>query len=262
MYFDNNNLVMFEKYDIRDNFIAYFDILGYKDKLNSDKDNNGANLLNIISDIINFSEILVSYNTKSESKTEIKMRALSDSYIFSTETDYVSLMLMVGGIQAASIFNDIFIRGSLCYGSLFLNEKIAFGQGLVEAYKLESKLAVFPRLIIDDSFFSGIVYKDSEIYKRDVTIKEVEYSLKKLICNDFDQYKFIDYLEIMKNYKEKEINIYPDNKNAFDKFLNDHAKYIKLNLQNENKRIVQKYHWCKNYHNEFCKKYKYLDLII
>jgi len=125
---------------------------------------------------------------------------------------------------------------------MFITNDFALGKGLINAYKLESEMALFPRLIIDNSFFIGATEIASQNNKANIHINELIYSMRKLYCNDFDNYRFVDYLEIMKNYKEIEMASNANSSHSFQDILNDHAKYIKINLQNENRRIVQKYH--------------------
>jgi hypothetical protein len=85
---------------------------------------------------------------------------------------------------------------------------------------------------------------------------------------DSDGNKFVDYLEAMKGYKDKEV-IYKDkigyvgDSYDFVRILDDHKRYILDNIKSKDMRIEQKYRWCKNYHNTFCSQYpEYQNLII
>jgi len=42
-----------------------------------------------------------------------------------------------------------FLRGGISTGSYFADDNMIFSKGLVNAYQLESKKAIYPRVIID-----------------------------------------------------------------------------------------------------------------
>ena len=109
-----------------------------------------------------------------------------------------------------------------------------------------------------------MVYEESDIKKHFIAYFDI-LGYEEKLCKDKN--KGVGLLNIINDiiaFSEYMffLNTKSESKNTFEKFLNDHAKYIKLNLQNKDKRIVQKYHWCRNYYNEFCKKYRYHELII
>lgn len=235
---------------LKNYFIAYFDILGYKDKLNQDYEDNNTNTYDAIKACISLSKKLIKYNPD-----EIKMKVFSDNFFFCAENNYLKLLSLVGCLQCALSSINIFVRGSIVYDEIIFDEDFIYGKGIINAYKLESEISIFPRIIIDDSFFNGI----KKIEKvDDLSIFESSrlYNISKNI--DFDNNQYLNYLDILRDYKENgEKNI-----NKFIDILSDHADNIKLNLENPDKKIQQKYQWCKNYHNEFCKKYNYIDLKI
>ncbi len=49
----------------------------------------------------------------------------------------------------------IWVRGAIVKGILYCGNGEVFGSGLNEAYKLEEKLAVYPRIIMTKSTFDG-----------------------------------------------------------------------------------------------------------
>ena len=55
-----------------------------------------------------------------------------------------------------SIMKGFLIRGSIVYGKLIHTKDIIFGPALVEAYNRESKIAKYPRVIIDDVIFRDL----------------------------------------------------------------------------------------------------------
>jgi hypothetical protein len=50
----------------------------------------------------------------------------------------------------------IFTRGSICLGKLYHEESVLFGMGLVDAFKLENRAAIYPRILIQDQLIQPI----------------------------------------------------------------------------------------------------------
>jgi len=94
--------------EIKKYFIAYFDILGIEDKLMKEDENKSIELFDIIDNIVLYSKEQFNNLKKTESDINIKMKVFSDNFLYYTEKEYISLIFMLGGIQAASITNDIF----------------------------------------------------------------------------------------------------------------------------------------------------------
>jgi hypothetical protein len=58
---------------------------------------------------------------------------------------------------------ECLIRGAVTSGPLYHSGGIVFGQGLVKAYEMESQMAKYPRIIVDDNLLIGTtVGSDSE----------------------------------------------------------------------------------------------------
>jgi hypothetical protein len=167
---------------------------------------------------------------------------------------------LIARLQTSFIPLNIFIRGSLSYGRIVFDNNFLYGKGLIDAYKIESEIAIYPRIIIDDSFFTGATLVESDRYSYDVSVNQILLSLKNCYSIDFDSNKFIDYLG-MKKYTED------NTKETYDKYpfidlIKDNARNISYNIQTENKRIKQKYQWCRNYHNAICERYNFPECLI
>jgi hypothetical protein len=247
-------------FDVKDYFIAYFDILGFEKMVNQNNKKKDLLLLTMINECIANSKEVISLFNETGNKVDIKFKVFSDNFIFCTEKDYISLLSMVSIIQSSFLLYNIFIRGSLSYGKMFFDEEFIYGKGLIEAYKIESEIAIFPRLIIDNTFITGASKILTLKWKKEVSFELTLESLKNIYCVDFDNNLFIDYLGMIK-YREDETG-QASKGCSFLEILDIHARNICYNLQTENKRIEQKYQWCKNYHNYICTKYNILDKVI
>jgi len=56
----------------------------------------------------------------------------------------------------------VFVRRGISIGPLYHDTNVVFGPALVEAYKLESRIAKFPRILVSDQVYTasqnGIVH--------------------------------------------------------------------------------------------------------
>ena len=132
---------------------------------------------------------------------------------------------------------------------------------------MENGIAIYPRIIIDDSFIEGMK-KDFLIRPlglqgdcgnlKDITqVLTYEHFIaqglgKVFIAKDFDWF-YINYLGYWgyMSYIEKRK---PEDYDLMS-FLKQHKDFIESNLKTyrDKKNILQKYLWCKGYHNSFCK---------
>jgi hypothetical protein len=235
--------------------IAYIDILGFKNIIENEKEN----AIKKITGCIN--KGLQSYNKllRNTSDNEIdftgakiidiknpKHLVFSDSVIFhieDEENNLIRFLFALGCLQKSFIEHNIFIRGSVAKGEIFEDKKNVFGPGVNEAYKLESEIAIFPRIVIHDD----LVLKLKE--------KEAQFPLLKLnryIIEDYQGVFFLDYLSIpifpiiKKNLTKSEITSFKKHKKNITEELED----IK-NLRNERNKdkIIGKYLMLSCYHD-------------
>lgn len=209
-------------------YVAFLDILGFKNIVNS----NDAFYIHNIFNKIRLAKKLVKKDRGGKITEETKFYFFSDSIVcaipVSEENALSSLASNCLLIQHAlwSEIGPIWLRGAIVKGDLYCGNNEVFGPGLNEAYKLEEKLAVYPRIIMTKSTFE----------------KGLEESSQK-DCMDFvvdtpDGLKMIDTLA------------YP--------FVFD-LEIIKLQIVNTLKsetdpRIRDKYLWIRDYFNSFVRR--------
>ena len=254
-----------DELNTKDYFIAYLDILGYQGKLIQEEKNNDNEFLNTINlsvKMADFFAFSLSENLKDKNKNAVIIkRIFTDNFFYCTEKDYQVLLDLVSSLQAMFIHRNIFIRGALYYGKLYIDDNFIYGSSIVNAYEIESKIAIFPRVIIDDTFFNGILSIETANGKNDLTFdKIIAYFNAHYYDTDIDNNKFVDYLGVLKNALDKPYS--GEKTYDFNTLIKDHAYYITENLKTDNKSVAQKYQWCKTYHNIFCIKNGYNDLVI
>lgn len=253
--------------------LVYLDLLGFKELISNE--NEVEKIYNILSEARK--ELLVKgmmYNKKS--KENFGQFTFSDLFVRAINIDdeiesknYQNLLrreiIILGLAQSYLIINnDTLIRGAITIDDLYFNksDSIVVGPALVNAYKLESKSAVYPRIIIDpniiskigESFFTNEVIELNDLKEQDdFTGNAVTYGC---LQKDLDGMYFIDYLEVAV------IMDFPNDYELWIDFMQKHKKSIQEKISNYsvyNKTktdisIFQKVSWLKNYHNKFIKR--------
>lgn len=193
----------------KEKYIAFLDILGFKDMVKKSGQTQVAkDEIHIILDEMN--KIVISDKTENSNKRNV-VKHISDSIILSYE-EFPQLVEKIIKIQIAFIKYDVYLRGAVTFGKVFDNTKTIYGPGIIRAYELESSIAIYPRIIIDDG--SDNMFE---------SINEMGNKIKK----DQDGLLYI-------NWKNPQIDL-------IDKIES------KIKENKNNCRIRQKYEWLKFY---------------
>jgi len=224
-------------------FIAYLDILGYESHIAKI---GVSGLANVLNESIKQSKEMITYfqkaNEERSDNYDFDIKVFSDNFFFCTKKDWFGLALLSSLVQGGLMLSGILVRGSICYGEIYFSEDFVCGKGLIDAYKLESEIAIYPRIIIDSSYFDSVEKISTSNLDR----------LQKLSRKSGDGYEFLDYMR----------RCLGDDRLVSD-FLNVQKKHVEDNLkETENNRVKQKYQWLKNYHNSFCKEHGYDEHLI
>ena len=134
------------------------------------------------------------------------------------------------------------MRGAISVGDLYMDETFIYGEALLNAYNGESKIASYPRIIIDKNVFNC----DSEDILKLYNFPDDE----EIICRDQDG-------EFYLNPFWGITRLAGNDKNEIDEVLNQIRTFILSEYQGQvskNKRLVfPKYYWLANQFNEYCR---------
>jgi len=83
--------------------------------------------------------------------TDLQMAAFSDCYVISEIFPAWHVLAAVQTLGASLLKTGILTRGAVVYGEAYHKGRVLFGPGIVEAYKLESEVAKYPRILVTDS---------------------------------------------------------------------------------------------------------------
>ncbi len=231
---------------------VYIDILGFKDILSTTVDKDGKDISENINKIISAYTAIrdvwdlddTSLLNKIPSKSK-KITTFSDCLVISFKTDEESevfhTLVEIQWMLMRLITRGILCRGAITYGKLIHTDEFLFGPALAEAYILESKAALYPRIILHEDLieFAGNTnrfHKDSELEKE---------FIKKILEKDSDGMYFIDYFASA----ESELDSHYD----FPEYLYIIGKTVREGLEKYNNTfkadIKVKYQWMKEKYN-------------
>lgn len=104
----------------------------------------------------------------------------------------------IGMMQGDLANQKVSIRGAVTLGQIAYESGHIFGPGFIRAYDLESRIANFPRIILDYSILKGMM-EDSRLFS-DHNSTEDEYNyLKRQVKLGSDGIHFVDYIRVTMN---------------------------------------------------------------
>ncbi len=140
--------------------LCYVDILGFRDRINSTLDDvyEIQQTYALLHSMKDYSLAQRFYPDEEPPRCLSHFQAFSDLIIRATELNDKSLLadalnfecMVLAHAQCREIFSSgILLRGAMCVGDLFIGDHATFGPALINAYDIESQVAVFPRIVID-----------------------------------------------------------------------------------------------------------------
>lgn len=243
-YMNNMNTPVYES-----RILAFVDILGFKNMVLA-SDNNyqeQQRILKAMSIIHRVKELNDSGSDGGLRRYGIHVTTFSDSAIISYPLShdgglfYVLMDLI--HLQIDLLMLGIFIRGGITIGAAHHDEFNAFGPAMVEAYELESKKAVYPRMILtEETIKTGLMYSPSHQNQYDICL------FSNLIRQDTDGFFYLDYLTQSQEF-DYPVPVYykwmQSVRHAIVSNLN--ASYGSANVNDQ--RIYEKYRWMLTYWN-------------
>ncbi|MBK9479641.1 MAG: hypothetical protein IPP56_09545 [Bacteroidetes bacterium] len=186
--------------------VAYIDILGFtemiKNTVREDNPETSSQNLNAIYNIVaNFQEYFNQIRTRRGLKDNCSITMFSDLIVFSQpQSESVGVLAMFEALKRLQInmlSKNILLRGSIVFGKLVHNQNIVIGPALINAYNVESKSAVYPRIVIDPKVMNLYVRKNGIIHRAGKKIKDLDYDIT---SDDFDGTYYIDYFNFVDDY--------------------------------------------------------------
>lgn len=169
---------------IKEYYIAYFDILGYQAffKETPEKANEFLNTIHsVIANTVNYVQ---SFNdsvlTSQFANMHIQSKIFSDNILLCIEVGndvakeklrVITFMGIISEIQRKFITEyELFLRGGFTKGKMSINDDYIFGEGLIEAVKMEESTSN-PRIAISDKIIEFLL--QIQLYNQDEANKAI-----------------------------------------------------------------------------------------
>ncbi|CAG7611045.1 hypothetical protein PAESOLCIP111_01324 [Paenibacillus solanacearum] len=226
--------VELEQYEER--VVVFIDILGFREHIK--KSVNDAEYFVKLRDTLN---IISELKDESDDETRRQITVFSDSIVISYPVQLpgavFGCLLDVVHIQLEMMRMGILMRGGIAVGQLCHNDNIVYGPAMVEAYELESKAAIYPRVIVSPKVFEAALQNPENTPEEDL-----EY-IDGLRLKDWDGNWYVDFLR-----QRQEVDYEIDYYRALLTIKSVIISEIEKNQQKAD--VLMKYQWLKNYYNE------------
>jgi hypothetical protein len=180
-----------------DRIVAFIDILNFSGLIHETVDARGRERADKIKKIYDAFEVIQGNWKQSDQGAGIgrskRVTIFSDSIVISVKSAEKSqifwTLLEIKHLIMSLVWRGILVRGAIVRGKLIHEEEKVFGPALIEAYTLESKAALYPRIILDRELVQAAAESRSPHHSVTDEIGYVELLLE----SDADGMYYIDY---------------------------------------------------------------------
>lgn len=239
----------------RKSFCAYFDILGFSNKIQEEDLNFFDKYLKVLESEIEYLDKTYDFYNK-EGYKSFELKIFTDNFVIGYpwhdrygESELGYLTSILSHIQFNFIKEGIFIKGAISFSKLFMDDNIVLGNALIEAYQLEEKKSIYPRIILSPEA-QTLVEEHIGYYGDRKSSPQNSQFLK-----DKDGYYFINYLYSLIDDSLESLEFIDYNKLSSELIKHKEAVEFGLIENSKNYRVFEKYAWTANYHNFFCQTF-------
>jgi hypothetical protein len=218
-----------------DSIVLFLDVLGSKDWATG---TGAQDYLNLLYDVL--SKNLEKY-LESNAEGQFSVLTFTDNIVLGWPTDgsdfdvracLRSVSMLASLYQSELAMHGVFVRGGVSRGLMYMDDKIAFGPALVDAYNLEQS-AIYPRIVVSKSLAAESIQNGVfSLYQG--TGPDKDY----LISQD-DQI-FLNYLEWLPYTGDEKKGLLQAHKVTLEKAIAEFAYKPK---------VWAKYCWLADYHD-------------
>lgn len=217
-------------------FFAFIDVLGFRQAFDENRMDNNKQFARDYEDVFSRFNYLLAHASfiRQNSSNLAKAGQTSDSlYFYTDRPDYLSQFIKIYlYFSRYAMSRNIFFRGGIAEGCLFINEPYQFyGDCVIKAYLLEENISKFPRIALDKKTYD--VLKDISDFSSAFDSEEGRYFLKpffQVTCNELASLTDLgtsDILQIL------DINMAAVSKHIYDgkmRFEFDEKTYLKYHF--------------------------------
>ena len=221
--------------------VAFVDILGFSSMIENDP--KGERFIPMIDNAIKAAFHYANTIRNMGNPTNLNYRVFSDNICFWMPLNYHTLSLSVmisvlSEFQLGLLSSGVLCRGGLAVGYHYASEYILYGSALVEAVRLEHT-AIYPCISLSTSIVE------------DINLVRIPLQFHQYHKLTYDGPWFVNYLSKI-FFVEKESGL---------RIIEQHHNIIteKMREFDDSPRILSKYTWIANYHNDLINMIKFKD---
>ena len=226
---------MKSKITYRDYYVAFLDILGFSNIVK----NQGAEYIHKIFSNVRKAKKYVKKDRGGRKNEETKFYFFSDTIVCAIPASEENALESIASncmlIQHAlwSFGSPIWLRGAIARGQLYCGDGEIFGPALVEAYKMEENLAIYPRIVMTVETYNNGIEESLNEETIDFVI-DTDDGLK--MVETFGAFKFLKGTDTVKEMVMNELRKQTD-KHIRDKYLWVKKHYNEHFAKDEEERI-------------------------
>ena len=238
-------------YKYEERIVAFIDILGFSNTIKKTV-NSGEELNNLGSALTYVHDYFNSVRVDYEDPSILQLSQFSDSIVISVEMQHslemTAIFKHLKMIQVNLLYRDILLRGGIVKGKLIHTDDLLLGPGMINAYNLESKCALHPRIVIDPKVLWQFGRINGTKVNEKLRLKDFDY--EKSFAKETDGTYYIDYFNDIEFY----LDYGGDEKDYFKLLCN----LIKEHIDSEDISIRVKYLWLREKlkASQYFKEYK------
>lgn len=215
-----------------DRIIALLDILGFSRKVRDSKEN-----VDVFDNIFWVQDYLCIFQEENDSDSLLRMKefefevnAFSDCLVISCPNKGNNLFTMIMRIIHLHIYfakMDTLLRGAITVGELYHENNMLLGPAMIEAYNLESKVAVYPRIIVEDFLIKQ--------FKETICDETDKVLFDSLLKKDSDGWMYVDFLSQSQEFDNPETE--------YEDWVKNLQELVNNNINNKDVSVRTKYMW-------------------
>ena len=227
--------------------VASLNFLGASDKMKSptESDRFLRQIKRIYDRTLSFAEERNENSTIN--MTDIKVRIFSANMVIAQECaarfdmqESLSILMFSTYIQGNALLDGALIRGAITVGNFYIDDTMVYGEALVRAHKLESEIAIYPRIVID-----------REIAEKSM-LPAFKISKIKGLTQDFDGEWFVNFIAQFVGWENRAKSI--------RLLIGAREKILELfKSPAPDAKVQQKYDWLAIKFNELCENAKFTE---
>lgn len=147
--------------ELKTYIVAFIDILGFSSMVKHDCETTNGEQRYVES----LHTIYLKTKNLKETIEGLQLIQFSDSVVLAipySKDNYVIMLKIISNYQYDLLKTGILCRGGISYGKHFSTEGFLFSNGLIDAYRLESKVASTPRVVVSKELIELIPITDDD----------------------------------------------------------------------------------------------------